>query len=295
MSQSFGTHVPPGEEPEALVGAHLDRPLARTLLFDALTRPVTQEHVDALRRRSAVPTGRSATAWRRAWRQPWQTGVAAAVTGAVVTAAVLVVATYPDVRPALATVAVITPAFLLLGIVAAVVTARRQRRRWTPSDRFTEFAAVNGLQPESDPHASLLPPVVTTPEATEARPAPRDVRHVLVVRGVVQGRAFVIGTRTSRSGEPGADDTIQHLRWAAIARDPTLELSEQGWATFVGGCQELLGRGELLVDRDDRWITVGLHDDARSLRRVRSLVVAIDLLLGLEDAIEPTDAPVEEE
>ncbi|PWD51255.1 hypothetical protein C8046_11915 [Serinibacter arcticus] len=243
-----------------------------------------------------MPTGRSATLWRRAWRKPWQTGVLAGVTGAVVTAAVLAVATFPDVRPALAAAAVVAPAFILLGVVAAVVTARRQRRRWTPSDRLAEFAAVNGLQPEPDPHASLLPPAVTAPPAaaTEARPAPRDVRHVLVVRGIVQGRAFVIGTRTSRSGAPGAD-AVQHLRWAAITRDPTLELPEQGWDTFVAGCRELLGEGELLVDHGDRWITVGLDDDdARSLRRVRSLVVAIDLLLGLEDAIEPTDAPVAE-
>ncbi|WP_135849214.1 hypothetical protein [Serinibacter arcticus] len=269
------------DAPDGVGAHHLDAPLARTLVFEALSKRPTGRQIAEVQRHAAA--GRYGRGWRRAVesRSPRPSSMAMFVGGVVAVPfliAVVVAVVQGDSETALFGLGATAVVTVVAGGLGYWGAAAARRRRWRRHARAALFAEANGLQLRLFAHQDVLPAAV--------RWRPGDVRlqslHADVMSARVGGLLLMTGTRTTdvRRGE---STSTFHQLWAGLRLEgaPADDGSEPHWAELRAWCTRQVRRDAVELTIGNGWLvlaTEGLRDD---LPVLETLMAGIDLALAL--------------
>lgn len=261
--------------------AHLDRPLARTLTFDALTTRPTGAQVARLQR--DVEGGRYGEdqigAVARSGVSPGRVGLIVGGAGAVVGVIVVMVALVQG-DAALAGFSAVAMGVFAVGTGAAtfLVGTLLRRRRWRRHTQVALFAEANGLEFRPVPGADRVPRHVRRKPRRADEPV-----HTDLVTGRVQGRPVQMGYRAVAVERHDGTSETRRLQWVALRRAPSPDVEHPGWLTFEERCRALLPTSELRVHRDQKWVVVGVEGGWGSPAAFKDLCEMIDVALELDE------------
>lgn len=263
--------------------AQLDRPLARTLRFEALTARPRSAQMAWLQ--EGLATGRYGAGQRAAIRRRttspramglWIGGLFAVFF--LITTIVMLL--QGDMESAGIGVWATLVVFVVAGGLGYLGGAVALRNRWRRHTQVALFAEANGLDFRPAPSREAVPPAVRA--RSRKGKGKSSGEHADLVAGWVQRRQVLAGTRLTTVTEHEST-SVWRLVWAGVAVDASRPERSTAWRGFDARCRDLAPNREILVYRHDGWVVVGVEDRRGSLDVVPDLFAMLDLALAIDD------------